>query len=150
MNIIKVSDKPEVIEGAARWFHSKWHVPVDAYIESMNASLNTMTAVPMWYIIQDESDQIIAGLGVIENDFHKRPDLTPNICAVFVEEDYRKMGLAKALLDHACEELAKGQISDVYLLTTHTEFYERCGWEFHCMVEELEGSIVRMYHRKTK
>lgn len=27
--------------------------------------------------------------------FHKRMDLTPNICAVYVEEDYRNKGMAK-------------------------------------------------------
>lgn len=35
--------------------------------------------IPNWFI---------AGAGVIENDFHNRPDLTPNICALYVEEDY--------------------------------------------------------------
>ena len=32
----------------------------------------------------------ISGAGVIENDFHDRKDLTPNLCALFVEE--RKCG----------------------------------------------------------
>ena len=28
-------------------------------------------------------------MGVIENDFHDRKDLTPNVCAVYTEEDCR-------------------------------------------------------------
>jgi len=147
MKIIRICDKPDAIPAAAQWFHSKWGVPVDAYLESMHASLDSKSGVPMWYFIQDEKDKIIAGLGVIDNDFHKRPDLTPNICAVFVEEEYRKQGLAKELLDYACTELKKCGIFDAYLITSHTEFYERCGWDFYGMIEELDGSLVRMYHK---
>ena len=51
-----------------------------------------------WYIcLYDES--IVAGLGVIENDFHDRKDLTPNVCAVYAEEEHREKGLAGNLLN---------------------------------------------------
>ena len=118
-------------------------------VESMQSSLQTQTGVPAWYVIADEQDNIVAGLGVIENDFHKRPDLTPNICAVYVEEAYRMRGLSRKLLDHACRELHQKGIADAYLITTHTRYYEHCGWTFYTMVEEDEGDMVRMYHRKT-
>ena len=84
---------------------------------------------------------------MIDNDFHRRPDLTPNICAVYVEPAYRHRGLARALLDAACSRLAVMGITDAYLITMHTAFYERCGWDFLCLVEENDGGIVRMYHR---
>lgn len=50
-------------------------------------------AVPQWYVVV-QGDKIIAGLGVIENDFHDRKDLSPNVCAVHVEEAYRCRGIA--------------------------------------------------------
>ena len=50
-------------------------------------------AVPQWYVVV-QGDKIIAGLGVIENDFHDRKDLSPNVCAVYVEEAYRCRGIA--------------------------------------------------------
>lgn len=40
---------------------------------------------------------IVAGLGVIENDFHNRKDLAPNVCAVYTEEDCRCKGIAGKL-----------------------------------------------------
>lgn len=147
MNIIKLSKHPELFLKAAEFFHSKWHVPMEAYLESMNESLTAKTGVPEWYIIQD-NDEIVASLGVIENDFHKRPDLRPNICAVYVIETYRNQGLARKLLDTACEDLRNHGVSDVYLLTDHTEFYERCGFEFYGMIEENSGNMVRCYHKK--
>lgn len=49
--------------------------------------------IPQWYIIVNENNEIIAGAGVIENDFHEYKHLTPNLCALFVEKEYRKREL---------------------------------------------------------
>ena len=86
---------------------------------------------------------------VIENDFHDRSDLTPNICAVYTEEAYRGQGVAGRLLNMAVEDLRNKGISPVYLLTDHTGFYERYGWEFLCMVQgDGEPEMTRMYIHK--
>lgn len=37
-------------------------------------------------------------------------------------------------------------ITPVYLITDHTDFYERYGWEFLCMVQgDGESEMTRMY-----
>lgn len=101
-----------------------------------------------WYLCMD-GDKIVGGLGVIENDFHDRKDLTPNVCAVYTEPDYRCNGIAGRLLDMAVEDLRSKGVPPVYLLTDHTAFYERYGWEFLCMVQgDGESELSRMYiHR---
>ena len=142
--IIKLNNK-NIIEELALFFHNKWGVPKEAYIDSMNESLNNI--VPAWYYILDNND-IIAGAGVIENDFHKRHDLTPNICALYVKEEYRGNGLAKRLLNYISNDLKKNNINNVYLITTHTKFYEHCGYNFLDMIEEDDGNMIRCYHRK--
>lgn len=146
--IIRLTDKPELKEQAAGWFHEKWGIPLEAYRESMNACLNGKTPVPAWYLAT-ENDRIIGGLGVIENDFHDRKDLTPNICAVYTEEDYRCLGIAGALLRFVCDDMRAKGISTLYLVTDHTSFYERYGWKFLCMVQgDGEPGLSRMYvHR---
>ena len=73
-----------------------------------------------------KENEIIGGIGVIENDFHKRADLTPNICDFYVEEAYRNMGMAKELLDFVCKDLSSLVYPDVYLITGHTKFHEKC------------------------
>lgn len=138
--------RPELLETAARWFHEKWQVPLEAYRESMSACIARADCVPQWYLAL-AGDRIVGGLGVIENDFHKRPDLAPNICAVYVEPAYRRQGMARALMERACEDLRGMGRRDVYLITTHTAFYERCGWAFYGMIEENDGNLIRMYHR---
>ena len=147
-NIIAVCDHPELFEATADWQSSKWRVPKQAYLDSMEEGRTTECGVPAWYVIQNETGSIIAGVGVIENDFHKRKDLHPNVCALFVEEAYRKQGLAKMLLNHCCEKLAEKGIHKAYLCTDHCDFYECCGWNFYDMVEEDGGGTCRMYQRE--
>ena len=44
------------------------------------------------------------------------------------------------------EDLRKKGISPAYLLTDHTGFYERYGWEFYCMVQgDGDETMSRMY-----
>lgn len=147
--IVKLRDMPSVKEQAAQWFHEKWGVPLEAYRESMEDCLAGRSAVPQWYIAM-EGERVIGGLGVIENDFHDRKDLTPNVCAVYVEPDKRCQGVAGALLQCACSDMKKLGIPVLYLVTDHTAFYERYGWEFFCMVQgDEESDMTRMYiHRE--
>lgn len=96
-----------------------------------------------------DGNAIIGGLGVIENDFHNRKDLSPNVCAVYVEEARRRQGITGALLNHACEDMADMGVRILYLLTDHTSFYERYGWEFLCMAQgDGEAGLSRMYVRR--
>ena len=92
--IIGLKDKPLLKDRAAQWFHEKWGIPLSEYLESMEASLSGKSAVPQWYLAMD-GGRIIGGMGVIENDFHERKDLTPNVCAVYTEEDCRGRGKNK-------------------------------------------------------
>lgn len=140
-------DCPERMEQAARWFHSKWRAPEEAYLACMRAYLSRETEYG-WYLCLG-GERIVGGLGVIENDFHDRKDLTPNVCAVYTEKDCRCRGIAGRLLNMAVEDLRAKGISPVYLLTDHAGFYERYGWEFFCMAQgDCETEMSRMYiHR---
>lgn len=141
---ITLRQQPERLEEAAEWFHSKWGAPVEAYRECMQAYVTGETEYG-WYLCVD-GQHIAGGLGVIENDFHDRKDLSPNICAVYVEEAYRRRGIAGRLLDMAVEGLRTKGISPVYLLTDHTGFYERYGWQFLCMAQgDGEAYMSRIY-----
>ena len=130
---ITLREKPQLKDRAAKWFHSKWGVPQEAYLEYMEAYLNSENEYG-WYFCLDE-DKIIGGLGVIENDFHDRKDLTPNICAVYTEKEYRCRGIAGHLLNMVADDLKTKGITPIYLVTDHTNFYERYGWEFLCLVQ---------------
>ncbi len=144
---LTLREMPDWMIPAAEWFHSKWNIPTKAYLECMESYLNKETEYGWYLCLKD--NQIIGGLGVIENDFHDRKDLSPNVCSVFTEEKFRCQGIAGKLLDMAVEDLRTKGISPVYLITDHTSFYERYGWEFLCMVQgDGEINMTRMYiHR---
>lgn len=148
--ILKLREHPGLLDQAAQWFHAKWGIPLEAYRESMAECVKNAGAVPQWYMAMD-GETILGGLGVIENDFHDRKDLTPNVCAVYVEQAYRCQGIAGKLLDCVCEDMAGMGVDTLYLLTDHTSFYERYGWQFLCMAQgDGEENPARMYVRHWK
>ena len=138
-DIIRITERPELKTAAAEWFHEKWGIPYEAYLESMEEAMSGKGAVPQWYLAL-YGDRIAAGMGVIANDFHDRTDLTPNVCAVFTEPDFRCQGLAGRLLGFVADDMKSGGIDALYLLTSHDSFYERYGWEFVTMAECTDGS----------
>ncbi len=46
--ITRLIDRPEMKEEMAKWFHEKWDVPLEAYIESMDECLLNRNPVPQW------------------------------------------------------------------------------------------------------
>ena len=147
IRFFSLRERPDLRDAAAAWFHAKWGVPEEAYLTCMTAYLNGETEYG-WYLCAD-SDRIVGGLGVIENDFHDRKDLAPNICAVYTERAYRNRGIAGRLLDMAVADLRSKGIAPVYLVTNHVGFYERYGWEYLCSARsDGEAEPARVYiHR---
>ena len=127
--IISLHSHPEWRIPAARWFQEKWGIPLEEYLTSIDECIEGRAAVPQWYIMTD-GGRIIAGAGVIANDFHDRKDLTPNVCALYVEPELRCRGIAGQLLAHICKDMAaKG------------------GWEYLCMVQGDDGEQMRVLSR---
>ena len=145
---ICLKDQPELLDKASHWFHSKWGVPLAEYRTSMKESLMQKSKIPRWYLVLNTKQEIVAGAGIIENDFHDRKDLTPNLCALFVEPEYRNNGIARSILDFERKDAGKAGFSTLYLITDHTTFYEKCGWSFLTMANDSSGP-VRVYAAPT-
>ncbi len=149
MHIISLNERPELLTEGAAWFHDRWHIPTTAYLDSMQAALTNPCGIPKWYLAL-EGETIVGGCGLIANDFHDRADLTPNLCALWVDEDYRCRGIAGRLLSHAEREACRMGIDTLYLVTDHTSFYERYGWQFFTMVHGSDGEDTRLYRKEHK
>jgi len=48
--IIRLTDKPKLLQTAAKCFHEKWGIPLEAYQESMQECLTDKNPVPQWYM----------------------------------------------------------------------------------------------------
>lgn len=148
--IIGLKDHPALIDSFAKYFHERWHIPLEAYYESMQSCIENNEVIPQWIAVFVDS-QIIAGLGVIKNDFHERTDLSPNVCALYVDELYRNEGIAGKLLNFICQELSEQGIDTLYLVTDHVSFYEQYDWQFLCDVQCIgEKQMSRMYIHQIK
>ncbi len=150
--IWQLAEHSDMTNEAAAWFSEKWGIPEEAYRKSMQESAQADGDVPQWYVVRADNDpagSIIAGCGIIENDFHDRPDLAPNLCALYVEEEHRYRGLARHLLNHTRAEAAAMGHERLYLVTDLVGFYEKCGWEYLGDVNELEGGTIRLYGTDT-
>ncbi len=141
---VALREAPRYADRAAAWFAEKWGLPRETYRESIALCLVGGRPVPQWYLVLDRRDTIVAGAGVIDNDFHDRPDLAPNVCALFVEREFRGLGLARGLLNRIRTDMGSLGIPRLYLITDHTQFYERCGWTYLTKATDSEGP-VRVY-----
>ena len=119
--ILSLHDEPAWKEKASAWFHEKWGVPQEEYAKSMEECIRGGQAVPQWYILPYQGE-IIAGVGVIENDFHDRKDLTPNVCALYVEK--RNGGTAvspDSSLAHVTEDMHQKGCG--YVISDHGSYF---------------------------
>ena len=142
----KLSLSPEWIPAAAEWFSQKWGLPADEYRRSMEQADGS--GPPEWFVLLC-GGEIAAGAGLIENDFHDRPDLRPNLCALFVEECFRGQGLARRLLWEVRREAGRMGCEKLFLVTEHPNFYERLGWRFVTLVRGSDGGALRLYEADT-
>ena len=62
--IINIREHGEIADAAAKWFHAKWGIPLEAYVESITACLEGKSGVPQWYVMV-EDNRIVGGMGVI-------------------------------------------------------------------------------------
>lgn len=62
-----------------------------------------------------------------------------------MEKTRRKQNIAKHILDFIRKDVVGMGYKELYLVTDHTGFYEKCGWEFLAIVRESSGSLTRMY-----
>ncbi|MBO7252221.1 MAG: GNAT family N-acetyltransferase, partial [Oscillospiraceae bacterium] len=58
---LTLREEPAWKQAAADWFHSKWKVPQQAYLECMDAYLTAQTEYG-WYLCV-AGEKIVAGMG---------------------------------------------------------------------------------------
>lgn len=87
------------------------------------------TPIPFALVAHD-GPKFLGTSSVIDSDLEERPQLTPWVAAVWVEQDARKRGVGSALVNRATEDCFALGRTPVYLCarTRMAEFYQRLGW----------------------
>ena len=101
-------------------------------------------------LLLTEGDELISYCTFAEKDDIQPTDLTPWVGFVYTFPEHRGHRYAGLLLDEV-ERLAKErQVTDVYLSTNHIGLYEKYGWEFFDMMDDMDGEPSRVYVKKIK
>lgn len=148
LKLVNVVEDTDIKSKLSLFFEDKRSIPKESYIKSFNDALISKKGVPYWVALMDIKGNIVAGAGIIENDFHERKDLTPNICALYVEENYRHNRIAKFLLETLENRLKDYGYKYFYLLTDLVGFYEQYGYEYLFDVRNDGDDSYSRYYRK--
>lgn len=149
MGIISVRENPEkaelFIDHFVKWWASDESKEV--YRDCIENCLKTNSLLPQWYLMMNETEQVMGGVGLVTNDFISRMDLWPWLCALYVEEPYRNNGHGARLLTHGCTEARRLGFDKIYLSTDHIGYYEKHGFSHIGDGYHPWGASSRIYER---
>lgn len=80
-------------------------------------------------------------MDIIENNFHVRKVLAPNICAVYVEEVHRRQGIAGIMLGFVSYDMMTMGNDTLYSVTSHMSFYEDVVGNFYSRYKDTENWV---------
>lgn len=129
MKIVSVREMPEICGRAVAYFQEKWASEDSraVYEDCIRASLTSDSPIPEWYLMLD-GERIIGCAGLISNDFISRMDLTPWLCALYIEPEYRGRAYGSLLIDRIRADAARKGFAKLYLCSDHAGYYEKYGF----------------------
>lgn len=109
------------------WWRESGH-PL-AYISTRLRENIEATPVPFALVAHD-GERFLGTASVIASDLEERPQLTPWVAAVWVEEAARRRGVGAALVNRAAQDCFALGISRIHLCARPrmSAFYEGLGW----------------------
>ena len=111
----------------------------------MQNFLDPQTRIP-FALVAERDGRLCGNTLVIESDESSRPQLTPWLAALWVDEDMRHQGVAAALLEEAIRRSTALGVEQLYLIARPAlrDFYARRGWD---PIEDDVGEARLTVHR---
>lgn len=98
-------------------------------------------------LLLTNEDELISFCTYSEKDDIQPTVLTPWIGFVYTFPQYRGHRYAGKLFQKI-ENLAKAEkVHDIFISTNHTGLYEKYGWEFYQMMNDMHGEPSRIYKK---
>ena len=130
--ISDLRQRPNFFDTVADRIWQAWWQPNGYPLETIQTRLReNMDAVPIPFaLVAHDGERFLGTSSVIASDLEERPQLTPWVAAVWVEDDARQQGVGAALVNRAAQDCFALGIASVYLCARPrmTEFYEGLGW----------------------
>jgi GNAT superfamily N-acetyltransferase len=130
--ISDLRQRPEFFDTVASRIWRAWWEPEGCPLDYISGRLReniSDTPIPFALVAHD-GDAFLGTASVIASDLAERPQLTPWVAAVWVEEEARRRGVGAALVERAVQNCFALEIGRAYLCARArmSDFYERLGW----------------------
>jgi GNAT superfamily N-acetyltransferase len=132
VSIVSTTDRPDLVPLVARWLWSEfWHRDGHSLEETRSAVQHSVTARPMpRTFIALADDEPVGTASLAAQDLSTRPELSPWLAGVYVEEHARGHGVAGHLIAAVEAECRALSIPTLWLYTHNAErVYARAGWK---------------------
>ncbi|WP_438347989.1 GNAT family N-acetyltransferase [Paenibacillus sp. FA6] len=147
IQIVNLADQMEYYETVCQWLWKQW--ASDKPIEYVRYAVlhNSQTdRVPMTFVAL-EGEEAVGTVSFWMNDLSCRQDLYPWLACLYVAEEQRGKGIARELQNRVIEEAKKLGYNELYLITTHDNYYERFGWNFIERASKPNGEFTKIYSK---
>jgi N-acetylglutamate synthase-like GNAT family acetyltransferase len=127
-----LADFPEYLVTVAEWGHGQWGYldPGKSLEDRVRKRREYLQrgAIPMTVIAFQ--DGIPVGTASLEaHDMEERPELTPWMSSVYVAPEFRRRGIASALVNRIVDEARGLGVAELFLFTfDRKDLYEGLGW----------------------
>jgi N-acetylglutamate synthase-like GNAT family acetyltransferase len=134
-HLFTISDlrqRAEFFDTVADRIWQAWWQPNGYPLDYISARLcENMEATPIPFaLVAHDGERFLGTSSVIASDLEERPQFSPWIAAVWVEQDARGHGIGAALVNRAAQDCFALGVSRAYLCARPrmTSFYEALGW----------------------
>jgi GNAT superfamily N-acetyltransferase len=150
MNIIEISERPDLIGKAVDYFWKCWgnNDNFKFYQDCILNSLDKKKSLPKFFILLNDNE-IIGSYALVTNDMISRQDLYPWLACLFVNPDHRNKGIAELLLNHGLQETKNKGFDSLYLSSDLENFYEKKGWVHIANGYNIFDTEIKIYSKQT-
>nr|MBV6630604.1 GNAT family N-acetyltransferase [Oceanococcus sp. HetDA_MAG_MS8] len=139
-----LAEHPSLLEELAALQQAQWQYLNPQYgleqrIEFLRCSCE-QEHLPSTWIALGPDESLLGAAMLVAHDMRDRPDLSPWLASVIVKPEFRRQGIASALIEWVEQAAWSQGVSQLYLYTDQQAgFYARRGWS---IVESCDYSGV--------
>jgi GNAT superfamily N-acetyltransferase len=143
-----LADSTEHVSTLARWHHDEWGYLHDGDTAEKRAARMEehlgKKQIPTTFVALADGKPV-GSASLVDYDMEDRDDLTPWLASVYVLPEYRRRGIASALVNRVIEEARALSVETLYLFTWDQErLYAGLGWSVLERTEYKGERIVIM------
>lgn len=134
------------LEKISHWMYEWWGQEEDYTLEKIQERFLhclCVDKIPQTFVAKI-NDQIVGIYQFAMQDVDTRPDIYPWLCNVYVDSNYRHLGVGDAMMKTVYQHMQDIHIKELYLYTHHDRFYEKYGWE-HIDDIAVNGKMEKLY-----